>query len=46
MNEDPFQGEIDWPRVRPVLDEAIEQLGSADRSAILLRFTERLYRSN
>ena len=30
----------DWRRVAPVLDEAITQLGSEDRTAILLRFFE------
>ena len=29
---------IDWQRVRPVLDEAMRQLGDSDREAILLRY--------
>jgi RNA polymerase sigma factor (sigma-70 family) len=32
---------FDWSRVAPVLDDAIEQLGAVDRTAILLRFMER-----
>jgi RNA polymerase sigma factor (sigma-70 family) len=32
--------ELDWPRVRPVLDEALGELNEADREAILLRFFE------
>lgn len=31
---------IDWDRVRPVLDEVMQQLGGADREAVLLRFFE------
>ncbi|MBX3747577.1 MAG: sigma-70 family RNA polymerase sigma factor [Verrucomicrobiae bacterium] len=31
-----------WPQLAPVLDEAIQELGPADRHAILLRFYERL----
>lgn len=31
----------DWSRVAPVLDDAIERLGTADRATILLRFVER-----
>ena len=33
--------EIDWSRVAPVLDDAIERLGAVDRTAIILRFSER-----
>src|SRR5688572_29637208 len=29
---------IDWERLRPVLDEAIGELNSGDREAVLLRF--------
>ena len=32
--------ELDWPRVRPVLDEVINELGRTDREAVLLRFFE------
>ena len=31
---------LDWSRVRPVLDEALAELGDADREAVLLRFFE------
>jgi DNA-directed RNA polymerase specialized sigma24 family protein len=31
----------DWDRVRPVLDDAMRELGGADREAALLRFFER-----
>ena len=30
----------DWERLRPLLDAALQELGEADRSAILLRFFE------
>src|SRR5688572_17457430 len=30
----------DWQRLRPLLDAALQELGEADRSAILLRFFE------
>jgi RNA polymerase sigma factor (sigma-70 family) len=29
---------LDWDRVRPVLDEVIDELGDSDREAILMRF--------
>jgi RNA polymerase sigma factor (sigma-70 family) len=29
-----------WPQIRPLLDEAMEQLGEKDRNAIVLRFFE------
>jgi RNA polymerase sigma factor (sigma-70 family) len=29
-----------WPRVAPVLDEALEQLGETDRNAVILRFLQ------
>lgn len=32
---------VDWSRVSPVLDEMIDELGEADRSAVLLRFVDR-----
>lgn len=32
--------ELDWPRVRPVLDEVMNELGQADREAVLLRYFE------
>ncbi len=31
---------LDWERVRPVIDEALGELGEADREAVLLRFFE------
>ncbi len=31
---------IDWTRVAPILDDAIEQLGPIDRTAVILRFIE------
>lgn len=33
--------EPDWHRIAPVLDQAIDQLGESDRTALLLRFIER-----
>lgn len=33
--------EPDWNRLRPVLDEAMHDLGEADREAVLLRFFEK-----
>src|SRR5256885_14496054 len=30
----------DWERLRPLLDEAIDELPEADRSAVVLRFLE------
>lgn len=32
---------VDWTRIAPVLDDAIDQLSEADRIAVLLRFIER-----
>jgi RNA polymerase sigma factor (sigma-70 family) len=40
MQEISRRTEIDWDRVRPVLDEIVQQLGGADREAVLLRFFE------
>lgn len=33
--------DLDWERLRPVLDEAMHELGATDRDAVLLRFFER-----
>lgn len=32
--------ELDWGRVRPVLDDVLNELGRADREAVLLRYFE------
>jgi RNA polymerase sigma factor (sigma-70 family) len=40
MNSFQDHSESDWMRVAPLLDEAINQLGAKDRTAILLRFFE------
>src|SRR5439155_1341343 len=41
LNEaDDSNAQLDWQRVRPVLDEVIGELGESDREAILLRFFE------
>src|ERR1017187_10345308 len=40
MNALENNSEADFSRVAPVLDEAINELGEADRTAILLRFFE------
>jgi hypothetical protein len=37
LQDDPA---ADWAQVKPLLDEAITQLGSQDRTAIILRFFE------
>src|SRR4029077_8388761 len=42
MNALQDHTETGLARVAPILDEAINQLGAADRTAILLRFFERL----
>ena len=39
LNRDPA-AQLDWARVRPVLDEVLGELADADREAILLRFFE------
>jgi len=39
FNRDPA-AQLDWARVRPVLDEVLGELGDTDREAILLRFFE------
>ena len=38
-NDDPA-AQLDWVRVRPVLDAALAELGEGDREAVLLRFFE------
>ena len=43
MNEithDSAQPPADWNRIAPILDDAIDGLGEADRAAIMLRFVE------
>ena len=40
MNMLPDHSEAHWRHLSPILDEAITQLGSEDRAAILLRFFE------
>jgi RNA polymerase sigma factor (sigma-70 family) len=39
LPDDPA-AQLDWARVRPVLDDVLGELGEADREAILLRFFE------
>lgn len=39
LREDPAE-KREWENVRPVIDEALAQLGEADREAVLLRFFE------
>jgi DNA-directed RNA polymerase specialized sigma24 family protein len=34
--------DADWARLRPALDEAMQQLGERDRDALLARFFEGL----
>jgi RNA polymerase sigma factor (sigma-70 family) len=41
MNEEQDYSEANLAQVAPILDEAINQLGAEDRTAILLRFFER-----
>lgn len=38
MQNDSIPGPAEWAEISPVLDEAVAQLGEADRQAILLRF--------
>ncbi len=38
---EPIGPELDWTRLRPVLDAAMHDLGEADRLAVLLRHFER-----
>jgi TonB family protein len=40
MQESDPTAALDWERVRPVLDEALAELGEQDRAAILLRYLE------
>jgi RNA polymerase sigma factor (sigma-70 family) len=40
ITQDDPAAQLDWERVRPVLDEVIGELGDHDREAILLRFFE------
>ncbi|MDB6111120.1 MAG: polymerase, sigma-24 subunit, subfamily [Pedosphaera sp.] len=42
MNPPPDHSEAHLANVAPILDEAINHLGAADRTAVLLRFYERL----
>ncbi len=34
-------GEVDWAQIRPVLDDALRELGERDREAVVLRFLAR-----
>ncbi len=38
LRDDP--SERDWHRIRPVLDDAMDELSEKDRLAVLLRFFE------
>lgn len=40
LTHDDPAAQLDWTRVRPVLDDALNELAEADREAILLRFFE------
>jgi RNA polymerase sigma factor (sigma-70 family) len=40
LNETDSFSQLEWQRVRPVLDDVIGELAEADREAILLRFFE------
>ncbi|HWA24931.1 MAG TPA: TonB family protein [Lacunisphaera sp.] len=40
MNGPGPADDLDWERVRPVLDEALEELNDRDREAVLLRFLQ------
>lgn len=40
LDKDEATPELDWQRVRPVLDDVLNELGRADREAVLLRFFE------
>lgn len=37
---DGADGNVEWARLKPVLDAAMDELGDADREAVLLRFFE------
>lgn len=41
MNEIFNTPDIDWPKLRPVLDDAMQELTEPDREAVLLRYFER-----
>jgi RNA polymerase sigma factor (sigma-70 family) len=34
----PTEAPADWARLRPAIDDAVDQLGTSDRDAVLLRF--------
>jgi RNA polymerase sigma factor (sigma-70 family) len=40
MNEMYSEANTDWDGLRPLIDEALEELGGADREAIVLRYFE------
>ncbi len=40
MIESEAPSELDWQRLRPVLDDVMNELGRADREVVLLRFFE------
>lgn len=40
LDKENVEPELDWQRVRAVLDEAMNELGRADREAVLLRYFE------
>ncbi|HVU34034.1 MAG TPA: TonB family protein [Opitutaceae bacterium] len=40
QTDGPVPGSIDWERLRPVLDDALDRLGETDRRAVLLRYFE------
>ena len=40
LTKDESGPELDWQRVRPVLDDVMNELGRADREVVLLRFFE------
>ncbi len=44
QEHDPNAAEADdgWPRIQPVLDDAMHELGERDRTAVVLRHLERL----
>jgi hypothetical protein len=41
MNEIFNTPDVDWPQLRPVLDDAMQELAEPDREAVLLRYFER-----
>ncbi|MBS0662348.1 MAG: TonB family protein [Verrucomicrobia bacterium] len=40
LQDSPEPAPVNWEILRPIMDEALEQLGAQDRAAILLRFYE------